>query len=92
LIDDETRAGEMAAGVSLQDLLITSRAAGLVGVSVATFTAMCNNGRIAAALRVGPLESLPPEDVEALHRKLHPRRARAIGRVEACFRQLPEYR
>jgi len=62
----------MAAGVSLEDLLITSRAAGLLGVSVATFTRYVHNRWIAAALRVGRSNLYRREDVEALHRKLHP--------------------
>jgi excisionase family DNA binding protein len=62
----------MTAGVSLEDLLITSRAAGLLGVSVSTFTRYVHNGWIAATIRVGRSNLYRREDVEALYRKLHP--------------------
>jgi hypothetical protein len=63
---------KMAPGASLGDLLITSFAAGLLGVSVATFTRYVHNGWIAAALRVGRSNLYRREDVEARHHKLHP--------------------
>jgi excisionase family DNA binding protein len=54
------------------ELLTTSQAAGVVGVSVATFGRYVHNGWIVPAHTIGRSNLYRRADVDALHRKLHP--------------------